>query len=97
MEALTFREIKSRLKAHSEAFSRYQVKRIGLFGSYSGGKPRKNSDLDFLVEFEKPTFDNFMDLSFFLEKLFKKKVDLITPLGLSPHLKPYVEKEVKWL
>ena len=31
---------------------------------------KKNSDIDFLVEFEKPDFDNFMDLVFYLEKLF---------------------------
>lgn len=80
-----------------EVETRYSVKRIGVFGSYVRGEEKEVSDIDLLVEFEKPTFDNFMDLSFFLEDLFGKKVDLVTIKGLSPHIKPYVEKEVVWM
>jgi predicted nucleotidyltransferase len=42
------------------------------------------------------TFDNFMELSFFLVELFNKKVDLLTPKSLSPYMQPTVEKEVIW-
>jgi uncharacterized protein len=48
------------------------------------------------VEFEKPTFDNFMNLAFFLEDLFQRKVDLVTSSSLSPYIGPYVKKEVVW-
>jgi predicted nucleotidyltransferase len=48
------------------------------------------------VEFENPTFDNFMDLLFFLEDLFGKDVDLITTRGMSPYIRPNIEKEVVW-
>jgi hypothetical protein len=35
-----------------------------------------------------------MELSFFLEDLFGKKVDLITTSGLDKYVRPYVEREV---
>jgi uncharacterized protein len=54
------------------------------------------SGLAILVEFEKPTFDNFMNLAFFLEDLLQRKVDLVTPNSLSPYIGPYVKNEVVW-
>jgi hypothetical protein len=84
------------LKKHKDLLKKYKVKRIGLFGSYVRGEQKKRSDIDFLVEFEEPNFDNFMDLAFSLEDLFRKKVELITNGNLSPYIQPYVEKEVRW-
>ncbi|MFZ4857159.1 MAG: nucleotidyltransferase family protein [Desulfuromonadaceae bacterium] len=72
------------------------VRRIGLFGSFARNQGRARSDLDFLVEFEQPTFDNYMNLAFSLEKLFGRHVDLVTSDGLSSHVRPYIEKEVLW-
>ena len=89
-------EIMSALEEHNDILRKYTVRRIGLFGSYVGGEEKKHSDIDFLVEFEEPTFDNFMDLAFFLEDLFGRKVDLITNGSLSPYIRPYVEKEIRW-
>lgn len=83
-------------KYKNEIVSRYSVKRIGIFGSYAKGQGNKESDVDVLVEFEEPTFDNFMELSFYLEELFGRKVDLLTPKSLSPYMRPSVEKEVVW-
>lgn len=88
--------IEKTLKNHKDILKKYQVKRIGLFGSYVRGEQKPDSDIDFLVEFEKPSFDNFMDLAFYLEDLFQRKVDLISQMGLSPYMRPYIEKEVKW-
>ena len=85
------------MKNHkSEIKAKYDVKRIGIFGSYAKGLQNEESDIDVLVEFENPTFDNFMELSFFLEDLFGKSVDLLTPKSLSPYMRPSVEKEVVW-
>ena len=75
-------KIISSLRKHKDVLSKYMVKRIGLFGSYVKGKQRTDSDIDFVVEFEKPTFDNFMNLAFYLEDLFGKKVDILTPEGI---------------
>ena len=62
------------------------------------GESKEESDVDVLVEFvsTKISFDNFMELSFYLEDLFGKKVDLITTSGLDKYIRPYVEKEVVW-
>lgn len=85
------------LKSHErEMKKRFGVKRIGLFGSFAKGEQKDTSDVDILVEFEEPTFDNFMNLAFFLEDLFSRRVELVTPDSLSPYIAPYVEKEVVW-
>jgi len=60
------------------------------------GEEKETSDVDVLVEFEKPTFRNFMGLVFFLEELLGREVDLVTIKGLSPYLRPHVEGEVVW-
>ena len=93
---LTEKEILKTLREYNDILRKYGVKRIGLFGSYRRGEQKKDSDIDFLVEFEKADFDNFMDLAFYLEDLFDRKVELITNGSLSPYIQPYVEKEIKW-
>ncbi len=78
-------EIIDLLKSHvQEIKACFGVKRIGLFGILARGEQKESSDIDVLVEFEKPTFRNFMDLSFYLEDLFGIKVDLVVvkPLQL---------------
>ncbi|MEW5758109.1 MAG: nucleotidyltransferase family protein [Candidatus Omnitrophota bacterium] len=82
MKNLTKKNIFEELKKHNTELEKYQVKKIGLFGSYARQEQTKKSDIDFLVEFKKPSFDNFMDLVFFLEKVFGKKVDVLTPMGV---------------
>ena len=66
------------------------VRRLGLFGSYAVGNATSSSDIDFLVEFEKKTFDAYMDLKIFLENLFHRDVDL----GITDSLKPRLKKAV---
>jgi uncharacterized protein len=90
-------EIIDLLRSHAnEVKTCFDVKRIGLFGSFARGEQKESSDIDILVEFYKPTFRNFMDLSFYLEDLFGRKVDLVTVKGLHPRIRPYVEKDVIW-
>ena len=85
------------LRSHEgEIKKRFGVRRIGIFGSFARGEQKEFSDVDVLVEFEKPTFDNFMNLAFFLEDLFLQKVDLVTPNSLSPYIGSYVNAEVIW-
>ncbi|MCI0562323.1 MAG: nucleotidyltransferase domain-containing protein [Nitrososphaera sp.] len=79
---LTRAAILRELQDHNDVLKKYSVKRIGLFGSYAFGTPRKDSDLDLIVEFEQPTLDNFMSLLDYLEKLFHRKVEILTPPGV---------------
>lgn len=62
--------------------SEYGVKRIGLFGSYANGTPTKGSDIDILVEFEKPIGLKFMEFAEYIEGLLGTTVDILTPVGL---------------
>jgi predicted nucleotidyltransferase len=73
------------------------VKNIGLFGSFVRGDQTRSSDIDILVEFipEKHTFDNFMEVAFLLDDLLGRKVELITPEALSPHIGPHILREVE--
>lgn len=76
----------------------YQVKSIGIFGSFARGEETEGSDVDVLVEFFEGAkkFDNFMDLKFFLEDLFGRKVDLVTTAALRPQLKENILREVQY-
>jgi uncharacterized protein len=90
-------EIIDLLRSHGNYIkASFAVKRIGLVGSFARGEQKEASDIDILVEFEKPTFRNFMDLSFYLEDLFGREVDLVTVKGLHSRIRPYVEKDVIW-
>jgi len=77
----------------------YGVKKLGVFGSFSRGDEKPDSDVDILVEFEsgQATFDNFMQLVYFLEKTLSRHVDLVTSCGISRYIRPYIEKEVIWI
>ncbi len=75
---------------------RFGVRKIGIFGSFARGEEKDGSDIDILVEFKDnyETFDNFMDLKFFLEDLFNRKIDLVTMDALRPQLKDDILQEV---
>ena len=77
----------------------FGVERLGLFGSFVRGRQRTDSDVDMLVEFEpgQKTFDHFMGVVFFLEDLLGRSVELVTPEALSPHIGPYILKEVEYV
>ena len=61
------------------------MKNIGLFGSYVRGEQSNQSDLDVLVELERPIgFFKFLGLEEYLECLLGLKVDLVTRKALKP-------------
>lgn len=55
------------------------------------GEQKDTNDVDILVEFEVPTNDHFMNLAFFLEDLFGRRVELVTPDSLSPYIVPCIK------
>jgi len=86
-----------RNKHHLKSFG---VNRIGLFGSYVRNEQQPQSDIDILVDFEpeKETFDNFMNLFDYLEKLFaNEKIEVVTVNGLSPYIGKHILKEVNYV
>jgi len=68
---------------------------IGLVGSFVRGEQEDRSDIDFIADFEEPSIDNFMGLSSFLENLFGKKVEILTPAGVDSIRINHVKEEIK--
>jgi len=62
--------------------SEYGVKRIGLFGSYVKGLPTETSDIDIVVEFERPIGFRFVEFTEYLESLLGRNVDVLTSAGI---------------
>jgi predicted nucleotidyltransferase len=87
------------LEQHQDRLKGFGVRRFGLFGSFVKNNVNENSDVDILVLFEPEfkTFDNFMNLSLFLEDLLERKVDLITVESLSPYLGDKILREVEYV
>ena len=82
-----------------DKITQFGVIKIGIFGSYVREEQNNKSDLDILVQFDKnqKSYDNFYDLSEFLENLLNLKIDLVTTDSLSPFIGPEILKEVQFL
>ena len=95
MKPLNKEEIFKLLKQHRKELKNYNVIKLGIFGSVLRGDNTKESDIDFIVEFEegKKNYDNFIELVLLLENLLQKKVDLLTMEAISPYMKPKILKE----
>ena len=96
ISVLTASAILKALNDNKVEIKRYRAKRLGLFGSFSKGTAHSKSDLDFIVKFKKLNFDDYMDLKFLLEKMSKRKVDLVLEENLKPSLN-YIKKEAKYV
>lgn len=66
---------------------KHKIKKAGIFGSYSIGENKKNSDIDILVKLSKPMGFEFAGIEIELSEKLKKKVDLITYNSLHPLIK----------
>jgi predicted nucleotidyltransferase len=90
---MTRDEILKRVEENRAKIRGLGVRRLGIFGSYARGEQQETSDMDFLVEFESATFDNYFDLKFFLEDLFARQVDLVVSDTLKPRIRASILKE----
>ena len=86
------------LEYNRNALKQLGVKRIGIFGPFARNTPKKDSDVDVLVEFRqgKKTFDNYMDLKEVLEGLLKRKVDLVIREAIKSRIKPFILKDAQY-
>jgi predicted nucleotidyltransferase len=92
-------EAKAVLKEHkAQVAQKYRVSEIGIFGSFVRGQQKKRSDIDILVDFsEIPDLLKFIELERYLQKLLRKKVDLVDKQGIRPQLKDIIMKEVIYI
>ena len=85
-------------KILEQYFVNKPVHRAYLFGSVVRNEERADSDIDILVELD---YENgadyfvFFDMQQQLNKLLNRKVDLISAKGLSPYIKPIINREKK--
>ena len=75
----------------------YAVKEIGLFGSFSDESFSEASDIDLLVEFEKPIGWKYFSLEIYLESIFGRKIDLVTKNALKRQIKGRILKQVNFV
>ena len=87
------------LRRSEDALTEFGVVRCGVFGSFVRDEAIATSDVDVLVEFDpqQKTFKNFMRLTFFLEELLGRAVDVLTPESLSQHIGPRILAEVEYV
>jgi predicted nucleotidyltransferase len=93
---ITVAKIKKILEKHKEELeAKYNIKDIGIFGSYVRREARKKSDIDILVEFEKPIdFFDFLELEEYLSRILNIKVDLVMKKVLKPNIGESIMREV---
>ncbi len=79
---------------------RFRAKTIGVFGSYTRGEEREDSDLDVLVEFEEGaelSLLDFIGLENYLSEELGVKVDLVEKNTLKPRIGKRILEEVVYL
>lgn len=82
------------LQAHRDEIRALGVRSLAIFGSVARDEAIESSDVDVLVDFDKPgTFDAFMELKERLEAWLGANVDLVTRKALKPRMRASVEAE----
>ena len=89
----TIQEIGSRC---TPLFKRYGVTRASVFGSISRGEARSDSDVDMIVSLKEPLgLFKFCAMNDQLEEVLGRKVDLLTPKSINPHLARRITNDIK--
>jgi predicted nucleotidyltransferase len=94
---VTKRDIIKKIENKKDIIKSKGVTKLGLFGSFVKGKQHRNSDIDILVSFDNPNFgEQYFELLFYLQDLFKRKIDLIPIDSLRKELN-YVKQEAEYV
>jgi len=98
-EKLTINDILQILRQNKTFLEEnFKVKRIGVFGSYVKGLQHSESDIDIIVQIERPMgFVMFLKLEKYLTELLGKRVDLLTFSSLKSYMKDKILQEVKYV
>jgi predicted nucleotidyltransferase len=70
---------------------------MGIFGSFARNEQSDTSDIDILVEFDKPIGLKFVDLANELEMILNNKVDLVSKNGVRPKLMKYILQDIQYV
>ncbi len=91
-EAPSRSDVQARLGAARAEILGLGVRRLALFGSVRRDTAGPDSDVDLLVEFdpEQKSLEHLVALGDLLELVLGRHVELVTPEGLSPFLRPHI-------
>jgi predicted nucleotidyltransferase len=82
------------LKSHKRQLKKYGIASLFIFGSVARDQGRENSDVDILVDFEKPVgLFEYARLKMYLEEILGREVDLVTPEALRKELREDILRE----
>jgi predicted nucleotidyltransferase len=91
---MNLKTISSLLKLHQSDLNQRGVRSLAVFGSLARGDATISSDMDVMVEFDRPVgLFEFIRLKFYLEDLTGLPVDLVTPDALHPSLRDNILNE----
>lgn len=82
-------------ESYPQLTARFGVRRIGLFGSFAREAAQESSDIDLIVEFQRPIGLKFMEMVEYLETLLGRRVDVLTPAGLRGIRLPEVARQIE--
>ena len=90
-----FNEIKKLIEYNYPGLKeKYSIKNIGLFGSIVKCETTSISDVDILVEFEKPIGLDFVLPGDELEEILGVKIDLVIPNAIKPRMFDYIKQDL---
>ncbi|MGK5088308.1 nucleotidyltransferase family protein [Bdellovibrionota bacterium FG-2] len=88
------REVIQRLRQNRDELKRLKIESLTLFGSFARDQANQKSDVDLIVEFSEPVgFFHFYDVKTSLEKILRRKVDLVMPDAVRPEFREQIERE----
>jgi predicted nucleotidyltransferase len=91
---MNLKTVSALLKRHQADLRQHGVKSLSVFGSLVRGKATPESDIDMLVEFDRPVgLFEFIRLKLYLEDLTGRSVDLVTPDALRPSMRADILNE----
>lgn len=73
---------------------KYSLKMLGLFGSYARNEQKNTSDIDLIVDFNKPIGIDFVIMAEEIEENFNLKVDLVSKNAIKDRYYKEFEKEI---
>jgi uncharacterized protein len=96
MEQLSeIKQVLTQLKP--ELSKRFHVQTLGLFGSVVRPDFTPSSDIDIIVDFNRPVGIEFIDLARYIEQRLQKKVDLVSRKGVKDKYFKAIEQEIVYV
>lgn len=80
-----------------ELSKRFHVQSLGLFGSVVRDDFSPSSDIDIIVDFDRPVGIEFIDLAHYIEQRLQKKVDLVSRKGVKEKYFKAIEREIVYV